>query len=150
MNLDEYQRKEVIERVLGESETIAVVGLSTNKLRPSHGVALHLKAEGYRIIPVNPNYEEVLGEKCYSSLHEVPVSIDLVDIFRRSDAVEPIVQDAIDVGAGAVWMQEGVVNFGAAELAASHGLDVVMDRCTSKEHARLTAQKNRGLTIKGA
>ncbi len=141
MDISEYQGKEVIERLLLSSETIAVVGLSPNEYRPSYGVARYLKEQGYRIIPVNPNYEEVLGERCYGSLRDVPVSIDLVDVFRRPEAVEPIVLEAIEVGAKGVWFQEGVVNYAAAELAASHGMDVVMDRCTLKEHSRLMFDK---------
>jgi uncharacterized protein len=124
--------------ILKRSRTIAVVGISPNPMRPSNGVAEYLKRAGYRIIPVNPNQTEVLGEKCYARLEDVPEKIDLVDIFRRSEFVPEIVESAIRVGARAVWMQEGVIHEEAAERAREAGLDVVMDRCTLKEHRRLS------------
>ena len=126
----------VIEDLLRKSRVIAVVGLSSKKYRPSHGVAEYMQREGYRIIPVNPNETEVLGEKAYSRLEEIREHIDIVDIFRRSEFVPPIVEAAIRMGAGAVWMQEGVVHEQAAEKARAAGLKVVMDRCILKEHSR--------------
>src|SRR5580658_6495973 len=127
----------VIPDLLRKSKTIAVVGLSGKKFRPSYGVAEYMQAQGYRIIPVNPNESEVLGEKTYRSLEDVPEHIDIVDIFRRSEFVGPIVDSAIRVGANAVWMQEGVVHEEAAKKARDAGLVVVMDRCILKEHMRL-------------
>jgi|SRR5579863_10248649 len=124
--------------ILKRSRTIAVVGISPNPMRPSNGVAEYLKRAGYRIIPVNPGQAEVLGEKCYARLEDVPEKIDLVDIFRRSEFVPEIVESAIRVGAGAVWMQEGVIHEEAAARARQAGLDVVMDRCTLKEHRKLS------------
>jgi len=126
----------MIHDLLRKSRVIAVVGLSCKKFRPSYGVAEYMQREGYRIIPVNPNETEVLGEKAYARLEDVPEHIDIVDIFRRSEFVPPIVEDAIRVGASAVWMQEGVVHEQAAEKARSAGLAVVMDRCILKEHSR--------------
>ena len=123
--------------LLRSSRVIAVVGLSSKKVRPSYGVAEYMQAQGYRIIPVNPNESEVLGEKTYRSLEDVPEHIDIVDIFRRSEFVGPIVDSAIRVGANAVWMQEGVVHEEAAKKARDAGLAVVMDRCILKEHMRL-------------
>jgi predicted CoA-binding protein len=124
--------------LLRKSRTIAVVGLSSKKFRPSYGVAEYMQEQGYRIIPVNPNESEVLGEKTYRSIEDVPEHIDIVDIFRRSEFVGPIVESAIRVGANAVWMQEGVVDEEAAQKARGAGLAVVMDRCILKEHMRLT------------
>lgn len=126
-----------LKRILEETRTIAVVGLSTKAHRPSHGVAQYLLACGYTVIPVNPAYETVLGQTCYPSLRDVPVSIDMVDCFRRPDAMLPIVDDAIHVGAKILWMQLGVINAAAASRAEAAGLDVVMDRCVQIEHARL-------------
>src|SRR5579871_4414348 len=126
----------MIPDLLRQSRVIAVVGLSCKKFRPSYGVAEYMQSAGYRIIPVNPNETEVLGEKAYARLEEVPEHIDIVDVFRRSEFVGPIVDDAIRLGASAVWMQEGVVDEQAAEKARSAGLAVVMDRCILKEHSR--------------
>jgi predicted CoA-binding protein len=126
-----------IPELLRKSKTIAVVGLSSKKFRPSYGVAEYLQAHGYRVIPVNPNEPEVLGEKSYASLEEVPEHIDIVDIFRRSEYVGPIVDSAIGIGANAVWMQEGVVHEDGARKAREAGIAVVMDRCILKEHMRL-------------
>jgi hypothetical protein len=128
---------ETIRRILLSAKTIAVVGLSSNPMRPSHGVSEYLQRRGYRIIPVNPQETEVLGEKSYASLRDVPEKVDIVDIFRRSEAVPPIVEDAIAIGAGTVWMQEGVVHEAAAQKARAAGLEVVMDLCILKEHRRL-------------
>ena len=126
-----------IPEILHACRTIAVVGLSGKRFRPSYGVAEYLKRAGYRIIPVNPNETEVLGERCYPDLDSVPEPVDLVDIFRRSEFVPEIVEAAIRKGARAVWMQEGVVHEAAARRAESAGLAVVMDRCILKDHRRL-------------
>jgi len=126
-----------IAEILRSSRTIAVVGLSHKRFRPSHGVAEYMKQAGYRIIPVNPHEDEVLGEKCYADLDSVPEPVDIVDIFRRSEFVPEIVEAAIRKGAKAVWMQEGVVHEEAARRAEAAGLVVVMDRCILKEHRRL-------------
>ena len=126
---------DTIRKILAECRTIAVVGASSNPARASHHVAAYMKAQGYRVIPVNPNEQTVIGERAYPSLSVVPGSIDLVDIFRKSEEVLPVVQEAITCGAKAVWMQEGVVNEAAAQLAQEAGLAVVMDRCWLKEHA---------------
>jgi predicted CoA-binding protein len=123
--------------LLRRSRTIAVVGLSGKKFRPSYGVAEYMQGRGYRIIPVNPNETEILGEQVYASIEDVPEHIDIVDIFRRSEFVPSIVEAAIRIGAGAVWMQEGVVHEEAAKQARDAGLAVVMDRCILKEHMRL-------------
>ncbi len=126
--------------LLRDSKTIAVVGLSPRSDRPSHTVSKYLQSQGYRIIPVNPTLEEVLGEKCYPDLVSIPQRIDMVDIFRRSEEVAPIVDEAIQIGAKAVWMQDGVINEPAAAKAIEAGLDVVMDDCTARQHRRLTAE----------
>jgi len=126
-----------ISEVLQNCRTIAVVGLSSKRFRPSHGVAEYLKRAGYRIVPVNPNETEVLGERAYPDLDSVPGPVDLVDIFRRSEFVPEIVEAAIRKGARAVWMQEGVVHTAAARRAEEAGLAVVMDRCILKDHRRL-------------
>jgi len=123
------------------THTIAVVGLSSNPMRASNGVAEYLKRAGYRIIPVNPKETEVLGEKCYARLEDIPEKVDMVDIFRRSEYVREIVESAIRVGAKSVWMQEGVIHEHAAERAREAGLAVVMDRCTLKEHRKLIRGK---------
>src|SRR5580692_3064971 len=123
-----------IPELLREARVIAVVGLSSDEMRPSHGVAQYMQHAGYRIIPVNPNEAEVLGEKAYARLEDVPEKIDIVDIFRRSIFVRGVVDSAIRVGAKAVWMQEGVIDESAAEIARAAGLDVIMDRCILKDH----------------
>jgi uncharacterized protein len=123
--------------LLKKSHTIAVVGLSSNALRPSNGVSAYMKRAGYQIIPVNPNETEVLGEKAYARLEEVPGKIDIVNIFRRSECVPEIVESAIRIGAKSVWMQEGVMDPEAADRARAAGLEVVMDRCILKEHRKL-------------
>jgi hypothetical protein len=126
----------MIPDLLRKSHVIAVVGLSSKKFRPSYGVAEYMQREGYRIIPVNPNEAEVLGEKAYARLEDIPEHVDIVDIFRRSEFVAPLVEEAIRRGVSAVWMQEGVVDEAAAEKARAAGLAVVMDRCILKEHSR--------------
>jgi predicted CoA-binding protein len=126
----------IIPDLLRKSRVIAVVGLSSKKFRPSYGVAEYMQQAGYRIIPVNPNETEVLGQKAYARLKDIPEHVDIVDIFRRSEFVPEVVEDAIGMGASAVWMQEGVVDEQAAEKARMAGLAVVMDRCILKEHSR--------------
>jgi uncharacterized protein len=125
-----------IAELLRASRVIAVVGLSSKRARASFGVAQYLQSAGYRIIPVNPNETEVLGEKAYAKLEDVPEKIDIVDIFRRSEEVPPVVESAIRAGAKAVWMQEGVVHPQAAERARQAGLFVAMDVCILKEHSK--------------
>ena len=128
------------ENLLRESKTIAVVGLSGRRSRPSYGVSEYMQSQGYRIIPVNPNEAEILGEKSWPTLDEVPERIDIVDIFRRSEAVPEVVEAAIRIGARGIWMQEGVVNEEAAAKARDAGLEVVMDRCILKEHRKMLAK----------
>jgi predicted CoA-binding protein len=125
-----------IETILDECRTIAVVGLSSNAMRPSYGVARYLQQNGYRIIPVNPNETEVLGERAFPHLAAVPDEFDLVDIFRRSEEAGEHVDEAIRLGAKAVWLQDGVIDEAAAERALNSGLMVVMDNCILREHAR--------------
>jgi predicted CoA-binding protein len=132
----EINSSETIKRILDECRTIAVVGLSSSTWRPSHGVAAYMQRAGYRVIPVNPNETEVLGEKSYASLNELTDKIDLVDVFRRSEEAGAVVDEAIAIGAKAVWLQEGVIDEAAAQRAVNAGLLVVMDRCWLKEHAR--------------
>ena len=120
--------------ILQRAKTIAVVGLSDNPLRPSHGVAAYLQSQGYRIIPVNPQIQSALGEKAYPSLLDVPERIDIVDIFRRPEFVEEVVDQAIQLKVPAVWMQEDVIHEAAAQKARKAGIFVVMDRCILLEH----------------
>jgi predicted CoA-binding protein len=131
-----------IAELLRTCRTIAVIGLSSKRYRPSYGVAEYLQSAGYRIIPVNPGEQEVLGEKAYAELSLVPGRIDIVDIFRKSEFVPEIVETAIRLGARAVWMQEGVVHEEAAAKARAAGLEVVMDRCILKEHRRMLVKAN--------
>ena len=126
-----------ISEILRVGRTIAVVGLSAKRYRPSYGVAEYMQRAGYRIIPVNPHETEVLGEKCYPDVESVPEPIDIVDIFRRSEFVPEIVEAAIRKSAKAIWMQEGVIHEEAARRAREAGLEVVMDRCILKDHRRL-------------
>ncbi len=126
-----------IAEILKTARTIAVVGLSPRRYRPSYGVAEYLQRAGYRIIPVNPHETELLGERCYPDLETIPDAVDIVDIFRRSEFVPEIVEAAIRKGAKVIWMQEGVVHEDAARRAEAAGLDVVMDRCILKDHRRL-------------
>src|SRR5580704_1225943 len=125
-----------VTQILKTSHTIAVVGLSSRRFRPSYGVSEYLKSVGYRIIGVNPNEREVLGEKCYARLEDVPERVDIVNIFRRPEFVPEIVESAIRIGARAVWMQEGVMHAEAAERARVAGLFVTMDSCILKEHIK--------------
>ena len=133
MSDDQTER---ITELLKSARTIAVVGLSSSPLRPSYGVAAYLQSHGYRIVPVNPQIKGALGEKAYPSLKAVPEKIDIVDIFRRSENVPPVVEEAIELGLPALWMQETVVHEEAAEKARRAGVFVVMDRCILKEHRR--------------
>lgn len=120
--------------LLQRSRTIAVVGLSESPLRPSHGVSAYMQTQGYRIIPVNPNIDEALGEKSYASLLDIPENVDIVNIFRRPEFVDELVDQAIQRHIPAIWMQEDVINERAAEKARKAGIFVVMDRCILKEH----------------
>lgn len=124
-------------KILRKYKTIAVVGLSPNRFRPSYGVAQYMKQQGYRIIPVNPGHSEILGEKSYRRLEDIPGPVEIVNIFRRSEHVAPIVDSAIAIGAKVVWMQEGIEDPPSAAKARAAGLEVVMDRCILKEHRRL-------------
>ena len=126
-----------ISAILRNYRTIAVVGLSGRRFRPSHGVAEYMQKVGYRIIPVNPQETEVLGEKCYPDLESIPEAVEIVDIFRRSEFVPDIVEAAIRKGAKVIWMQEGVSHEEAARRAEAAGLTVIMDRCILKDHRRL-------------
>jgi uncharacterized protein len=130
-----------VEDILRNSRTVAMVGLSSNPERPSYIVARYLKEHGYKIIPVNPNEKTVLRLKSYPDLSSIPRKIDVVDIFRRSEDVPPIVQEAINIGAKAVWMQEGVKNAEAAAAARKAGLKVVMNKCMRKQHIKLFGGK---------
>ncbi|MEI7555677.1 CoA-binding protein [Candidatus Chlorohelix sp.] len=123
-------------RILTKYHSIAMVGLSANQYRPSHFAAIYMLSEGYNIIPVNPAYPEILERKCYPRLKDVPEKIEVVDIFRNSADVPPIVDEAIEIGAKVIWMQLGVINEAAALKAQEAGLEVVMDRCVKIEHAR--------------
>jgi predicted CoA-binding protein len=123
-----------IQAIFQDNTIIAVVGLSPRPERPSHQVARYMLSAGYRIIPVNPGHSEILGQVCYPDLCSVPEHIDIVNIFRRSDQVLPVVQDAITQKSKVIWMQEGIVNEAAARLAEGHGLTVIMDRCIKVDH----------------
>ncbi len=125
------------EKILNSSRTLAVVGLSSKPDRPSYRAASYLKEQGYKIIPVNPTEKEILGELCYPDLASIPESVDVVEVFRRSEEVPSIVEEAIRIGVKAVWMQEGVINEEAAARAREAGLMVVMDKCMRKEHRRM-------------
>ena len=132
-----------ITKILRESKTIAVVGLSSNPMRPSFGVTEYMQGVGYRIIPVNPNETEVLGEKSYARLEDVPEKIDIVNVFRRAEEVPPVVESAIRIGAKAIWMQLGVENEQAAEKARAAGLVVIEDACILVEHRRRAGELKR-------
>jgi uncharacterized protein len=125
-----------VTEILRNSRTIAVVGLSGRRFRPSHGVAEYLQSVGYRIIPVNPGEAEVLGEKSYARLENIPERVDIVSVFRRTEFVPEVVESAVRIGARAVWMQEGVIHSEAAERARRAGLFVIMDACILKEHIK--------------
>ena len=125
--------KETIKKIF-TMKTIAVVGLSPKDIRPSHGVAKYLQSVGYKIIPVNPGHPDILGEKSYPSLRDIPTVVDIVDVFRKSEYVIPITEAAIEIGAKAIWFQDGVVNREAANLAEDAGLLVVMNDCMLRQH----------------
>ncbi|GAB4340639.1 MAG: CoA-binding protein [Desulfobulbaceae bacterium] len=131
------QLSDEIRKILSTARTIAVVGISPKPERPSHQVAKYLLAAGYRVLPVNPGQREILGLPCYPDLPSVPERIDIVDIFRRPDQVEPIVRGAVACGAQLIWMQEGIVNERAAAYAEENGIAVVMDRCLMVDHRNL-------------
>jgi predicted CoA-binding protein len=126
-----------LRRILATSKTIAVVGLSADWFRPSYFAAKYLQEHGYRIIPVNPRYDAILGERCYKSLRDIPEPVDVVDVFRRAEDVGPIADEAIAIGAKVLWQQLGVKNEAAARKAETAGLESVMDRCMKIEHARI-------------
>jgi predicted CoA-binding protein len=126
-----------LRRILRESRVLAVVGLSADWFRPSYFAAKYMQAHGYRIIPVNPKYPEILGERCYPSLREIPAKVDIVDVFRKTQDVMPVAEEAIAIGAKVLWQQLGVRNEAAAQRARDAGLLAVMDRCVKIEHARL-------------
>jgi predicted CoA-binding protein len=130
-----------LKHILESAQTIAVVGLSASPEKKSHEIAAYLKSQGYRVIPVNPSAAEILGEKSYPDLTAVPDKVDVVQLFRPSEDVPPFVDQAIQIGAKAVWMQEGIVNEAAAATARAAGLEVVMDRCMRVEHRRLIGEK---------
>jgi predicted CoA-binding protein len=136
LDLATYQDPLTIQRVLHHATTIAVVGLSANQLRASNFVGYYLKRHGYQVIPVNPRENEILGETSYPSLSDVPVHVDIVDVFRAPDALPGIAREAVEIGAGALWCQFGVINAEGVRVAEQGGLDVVVDRCLKIEHAR--------------
>jgi uncharacterized protein len=136
VDLARYQDPLTIQRVLHTAQTIAIVGLSPNELRASYFVGYYLKRHGYRVIPVNPRATEILGETSYASLLDVPEHVDIVNVFRAPDALPQIAEQAVQIGAGALWCQFGVVNETGAEIAEHGGVSVIMDRCIKVEHAR--------------
>jgi len=136
IDLARYQDPVTIQRVLHTARTIAVVGLSANPLRASNFVGYYLKRHGYRMIPVNPRESEILGETCYPSLKDVPVPVDVVDVFRAPDALPGIAREAVEIHAGVLWCQFGVINAEGARIAEEGGMTVIMDRCLKVEHAR--------------
>jgi predicted CoA-binding protein len=138
----QYQDPLVIQRVLHNSRTVAIVGLSSNRLRASYFVGFYLQRHGYRIIPVNPRETEVLGERSYASLRDVPGPVDVVNVFRAPDALPGIARDAVAIGASALWCQFNVINEEGARIAAEGGLSIVMDRCIKVEHARYAGRMN--------
>jgi predicted CoA-binding protein len=135
-DLSRYQDALTIQRVLNNAKTVAIVGLSKNELRASYFVGYYLKRHGYRVIPVNPREKEILGQKSFGSLREVPERIDIVNVFRTPDAVPAIAEDAVQVHAGNLWCQFTVINEEGARIAEAGGVSVVMDRCIKVEHAR--------------
>jgi predicted CoA-binding protein len=134
--LARYQDPLMVQRVLFNARTIAVVGLSPNELRASYFVGYYLKRHGYQVIPVNPREAEILGSKSYKSLLDVPVHVDIVNVFRAPDALPAIAEDAVKIRAGSLWCQFGVINEAGARIAESGGVPVIMDRCLKVEHAR--------------
>ena len=141
-DLTRYQDPRAIQRVLHTAKTVAIVGLSSNRLRASYFVGFYLKRHGYRIVPVNPRETEVLGEPSVPTLGDVPIPIDVVNVFRAPDALPDIAREAVAVGASALWCQFNVVNEEGARIAEDAGLTVVMDRCIKVEHARYAGRMN--------
>jgi predicted CoA-binding protein len=135
-DIRQYQDANVIREILHTARTIAIVGLSSNVLRPSNFVGFYLLRHGYRVIPVNPNETEVYGEKAFARLSDIPFGVDVVDVFRAPPAVPGIAEEAVQIGAKALWLQFGVISQQGAQIAAGGGLNVVMDRCMKVEHAR--------------
>jgi predicted CoA-binding protein len=138
--LARYQDPMTIQRVLHSAKTIAIVGLSTNELRASYFVGYYLKRHGYRIIPVNPRESEILGEKCYAHLTDIPEPVDIVNVFRAPNALPQIARDTVAIGASALWCQFGVINEEGARIAEEGGVTVIMDRCIKVEHARFVGR----------
>jgi len=136
IDLERYQDAQEIQRVLNTAKTIAIVGLSNNELRASYFVGYYLKRHGYRVIPVNPRATEILGETSYASLLDVPEPVDIVNVFRAPDALVGIAQQTVQIGAGALWCQFGVINPTGGQIAEDGGVTVIMDRCIKVEHAR--------------
>jgi predicted CoA-binding protein len=134
--VSKYQDPLIISGILHTARTIAIVGLSSNVLRPSNFVGFYLQRHGYTIVPVNPNEREVLGQRAYANLSEIPFRVDVVDVFRASAAVPAITEEAVRIGAGALWLQFGVISAEGARIAKDGGLKVVVDRCMKVEHAR--------------
>jgi len=135
-DLARYQDPLTIQRVLHSAQTVAIVGLSANELRASNFVGYYLRRHGYRVIPVNPREAEILGQKSYPSLLDIPEPVDIVNVFRAPDALPGIARDAVAIGAGALWCQFGVINEEGARIAEDGGVTVIMDRCLKVEHAR--------------
>ena len=135
-DIKQYQDPQVIREIMLTAKTVAIVGISSNELRASHFVGFYLKRHGYRVIGVNPNETEVLGEKCYPTLSDIPEPVDVVDVFRAPRYVPAIAEEAVKIGAKALWLQFGVISPEGAEIARRGGLQVVMDRCMKVEHAR--------------
>ena len=139
-DLGRYQDSLTIQRVLHNARTIAVVGLSANELRASNFVGYYLRRHGYRVIPVNPRETEILGQTCYPSLLDIPVPVDVVNVFRAPDALPGIAREAVTINAGALWCQFGVINTDGAQIAEDGGVTVIMDRCLKVEHARYSGR----------
>jgi predicted CoA-binding protein len=135
-DLARYQDPLTIQRVLHSAKTIAIVGLSANELRASYFVGYYLRRHGYQVIPVNPRETEILGQKCYPSLSDVPEPVDIVNVFRAPDALPAIARETVRIGAGTLWCQFGVINEEGAKIAEAGGVTVIMDRCLKVEHAR--------------
>ncbi|HEY2593017.1 MAG TPA: CoA-binding protein [Chloroflexota bacterium] len=132
----EFQDPRVIRKILHNARTVAIVGMSSNVLRPSNFVGFYLKRHGYRVVPVNPRETEAVGEKAYASLKDIPFHVDVVDVFRAPQFVPEVAREAVEIGADALWLQFGVISGEGARIAEAGGLDVVMDRCMKVEHAR--------------
>ena len=146
MDADLSARQRELRSLLGEAKVVAVVGISSKPFRPSHDVASYLQEHGYRIVPVNPNETEVLGERAYPTLLDIPreLRVDVVDVFRRAEHTPEVARDAVTIGARVLWLQEGIVNEEAARIAAEGGLDVIMGVCIKKVRERLMATEDRG------